>query len=163
MERAILPGNMSLVSLKAGDTAPDFTLVSTDNVDVHLYEQLEQSAVVLFFYLKAYTPVCVSEVCGFRTHASEFADCKASIFGISSDALSTAKRFRSQFRLPYPLLSDESGHVRELYRVPKVFGIIPGRSTYLVAQNRIITHVTHSQVSSQSHIGESLKFLQEQK
>jgi len=154
---------MILPSLQAGDTAPDFTLVSTDSFDVRLYEQLEQSAVVLFFYLKAYTPVCVSEVCGFRAQASEFAGYKASIFGISSDALTTAKRFRSQFRLPYPLLSDESGRVRRLYRVPKVLGLIPGRSTYLIAQDRSIAHVTHSQISSQSHVGESLEFLQKQK
>ncbi len=167
MERAVLPSNMSthspLALLRAGDLSPDFTLLSTDNEKVTLYEQLEHSSVVLFFFLKAYTPICVSEVCGFRSHASEFARHNAAIFGISSDSLLTARRFHSQFKLPYPLLSDESGRVRDLYRVPKTLGFIPGRSTFLISQDRTVAHVTHSQFSGQPHIGESLRFLAEQK
>ena len=151
------------VQLKVGDLAPDFTLHSTNDEEMCLYRQLEKSLVALFFFLKAYTPVCVSEVCAFRSCASEFAEHNVSIFGISSDTLSMAKRFRSQFKLPYSLLSDESGLVRDLYRVPKAFGFIPGRSTFLIAQDRTVVHVTHSQLSSQPHIGESLKLLQQQR
>ena len=41
--------------LKVGDTAPDFTLPSTDGGEVTLSKALAQGPVVLFFFPKAFT------------------------------------------------------------------------------------------------------------
>src|SRR6202035_1966323 len=98
--------------LQTGDVAPDFTLPSSTGETVHLYEVLERSQVVLFFYPKAFTPVCTAEVCGFRDAPSHFTALNAAIFGISSDSPDTLTRFAQQHGLAFPLLSDEGSNTR---------------------------------------------------
>ncbi len=145
--------------MKVGDFAPDFTLLSSDGKSINLYSQLEERSVVLFFYLKAFTPVCVSEVCNFRNRIGSFTEQGAAVLGVSSDSLRVTQRFRNQYRLPFPLLIDAGGRIRALYNVPNVFNLIPGRSTYVIAADRKIANITHSQLSSQAHIDESLRSL----
>ena len=41
--------------LKVGDTAPDFTLPSSDGGDVTLSKELAKGPVVLYFFPKAFT------------------------------------------------------------------------------------------------------------
>ena len=150
---------MSQVALAAGDLAPAFELQSTDGTSVHLYRTLENSSVVLFFYVRAFTPVCMAEVCSFRDNAGEFAGLNAAVYGISSDADSVAQRFASFHKLPFPLLVDKDSRVRNLYRVPKMFGFLPGRSTYVIGQNKRILQVTHGVFESSPHVKASLKAL----
>jgi peroxiredoxin len=42
-------------TLKVGDTAPDFTLPSTEGSKVHLADYISKSAVVLAFFPAAFT------------------------------------------------------------------------------------------------------------
>ncbi|MBV9156077.1 MAG: redoxin domain-containing protein [Acidobacteriaceae bacterium] len=42
-------------TLKVGDTAPDFTLPSTDGGDMHLADYIGKSTVVLAFFPAAFT------------------------------------------------------------------------------------------------------------
>ena len=149
--------------LCAGDLAPDFTLASGSGAFVHLYSQLEHSSVVLFFYLKAFTPVCMAEVCGFRDHAAEFKQLGAAVFGIGSEGESATRRFADYHKLPYPLLIDPDNRVRAAYRVPKVMGVLPGRSTYVIGQDRIILKVTYTALGSAPHVSESLKVLRSER
>ncbi|MDQ2711193.1 MAG: peroxiredoxin [Acidobacteriota bacterium] len=150
---------MPQLALSAGDLGPDFELQSTAGQSVHLYRTLEDSSVVLFFYVRAFTPVCMAEVCSFRDNAADFAGLNAAIYGISSDTDSVAQRFASFHKLPFPLLVDEGSRVRNLYRVPKMFGFLPGRSTYVIGQNKRILQVTNGGLESSPHIRESLKAL----
>ena len=114
---------------------------------------------MLFFYTKAFTPVCMAEVCGFRDAADQFDAKNVAVFGISSDSEVAASRFASHHRLPYPLLIDESGSVRKLFAVPKLFGLLPGRATYIIGRDRIIEHITVAGFRSELHISESLGWL----
>ena len=150
---------MSQSPLVAGDLAPDFTLSSTTGGPVHLYGCLERSSVVLFFYVKAFTPVCMAEVCSFRDNALNFSDLNATIYGISSDNEGVARSFAKFHQLPFPLLLDEGGCVRESYRVPKMLKLFPGRSTYVIGQNRRILEVIHAGLESHAHMQGSLDVL----
>jgi thioredoxin-dependent peroxiredoxin len=145
--------------LDVGDIAPDFFLPATNGRTMHLYEALEKTSVVLFFYLRAFTPVCTTEVCSFREKASHFQELDAVVYGVSSDSLPNAQRFAKLNHLSYPLLSDANGKVRRLYQVPKVFGLLPGRSTYVIGRDRTIKKVVHSQLRAQTHVAESLQWL----
>lgn len=146
-------------TLKVGDVAPDFILPATNGHEVHLYEVLERSVVVLFFYLKAFTPVCTAEACSFRQKAAQFEEQEAVVYGVSSDSLATAGRFAKYNRLSFPLLSDADGHVRALYGVPKAFGLLPGRSTYVIGRDKRTKKVVHSQLGAQAHVFEALQSL----
>jgi thioredoxin-dependent peroxiredoxin len=144
-------------------TAPDFTLLSTTGAAVNLYGLLEKQPVVLFFYLRAFTPICTSEACTFQNQLSSFQDLNAAVLGISSDSETAARKFAETFKLKFPLLLDPGGQVRKLYRVPKFLGLLPGRSTYVIGQDKGIAYTTHSQLGSHVHVENSLRFLQSQK
>jgi peroxiredoxin Q/BCP len=146
--------------LQVGDIAPDFTLSSSTGEIVRLYDVLERSQVVLFFYPRAFTPVCTAEVCGFRDAADQFTALNAAVFGISSDAPDTLARFAKENRVDFPLLSDEGKRTRVAFAVPKMFGVLPGRVTFVIGQDRKIKHITMAGLSSDVHIAESLKQLQ---
>ncbi len=150
---------MQQPALSVGDIAPDFTLASTAGEPVHLYTQLQHSAVVLFFYLAAFTPVCTAEVCSFRDNSEHFTDLNAAIYGIGSGTETVTRGFAKYHRLPYPLLLDRGNRVRNLYRVPKAFGLLPGRSTYVVGQDQKVLHITQAGFDSHPHVLESLDIL----
>lgn len=148
-------------ALAAGDLAPDFTLISTDGEAVHLYTAVESAQVVLFFYLKAFTPLCIREACSFQNELPAFDTAGALVLGISPDSAPVARQFKKTFRLSFPLLLDVAGTVREAFQVPRLMGFIPGRSTYVINRDRRIAGITHAHGGSQVHVQESLRFLQD--
>jgi peroxiredoxin Q/BCP len=147
--------------LQVGDVAPDFALTSSTGEIVHLYEALLNSDVVLFFYPRAFTPVCTAEACGFRDAIPQFESRNAAVFGISSDNPDTLARFARQHGITFPLLSDAGSKTRIAYAVPKMFGVLPGRVTYIIGRDKRIKQITVSAFSADAHVSESLKRLQE--
>jgi thioredoxin-dependent peroxiredoxin len=145
--------------LQVGDIAPDFTLQNVEGSTFHLYSALGERNIVLFFFVKVFTPVCSAETCGFRDGLSRFGDHNAQVWGVSPDNEMLSRGFARFFRVPYPMLVDRSNQVRELYRVPKLFGILPGRATYVIGQDRRIKNVTTSSLSAEAHIEDSLRAL----
>ena len=73
------------------------------------------------------TPVCTTEACSFRDSHEAFRDAGAEVIGISSDSPESHRRFSERLRLPFLLLSDSDGSVRESYGVPRTLGFLPGR------------------------------------
>jgi peroxiredoxin Q/BCP len=115
--------------------------------------------VVLFFYPKDDSPGCTKEVCAFRDNFEEFSKLDAQVIGISSDSVESHRRFAAKHDLSFPLLSDEGGNIRRLYGVPKTFGLIPGRVTYIIDKEGVVRHVFSSQLSVQRHVQEALAAL----
>jgi peroxiredoxin Q/BCP len=64
-------------------------------------------------------------------------------------------------KLPFVLLSDEGGKVRELYGAPSTLGLLPGRVTYVIDKKGIVRHVFSSQSNPTKHIEEALKIVKE--
>ena len=128
---------------------------------MHLYSVLQRSPAVLFFYVRAFTPVCAGEVCGFRDSLPAFEERGAQVLGIGPDSEELSRRFSQFHHLPYPLLVDRDGSVRKAYRVPKLLGLLPGRATYLVGQDRTIKQVTTAGFQSRIHVTDSLRALDE--
>ncbi len=150
---------MSNPLLQPGDNAPDFTLQSTTGESVNLYAALTRNSVVLFFYVMAFTPLCTAEVCSFRDHAADFRASNAAIFGIGAEPEAVSARFASHNQLPYPLLADPGGRVRKLYRVPKLLGLVPGRVTYVIGQDRKILQAMNAASQGREHAVKSLQWL----
>lgn len=144
---------------KIGDRAPEFSLESASGMVVSLSGRLGRSEVVLFFYPKAFTPVCTAEACAFRVSEKTFRDAGAEVIGISSDSPETLKRFAEKFRLPFVLLSDPGGEVRRLYGVSRTLGVLPGRSTFLIDRDGYIQHIFTSQFLPTKHVAEMLEAL----
>jgi peroxiredoxin Q/BCP len=145
--------------LLAGDPAPDFTLAAATGETVSLVDYRGRSEVVLFFYPRANTAVCSAEACSFRDSFEEFEDSGARVIGISADSSDSHRKFAERYRLPFILLSDPGGAVRARYRVPKTFGLIPGRTTFLIDKNGIIQRVFTSQFQPAKHVTVALAAL----
>jgi thioredoxin-dependent peroxiredoxin len=145
--------------VKVGSVAPDFTLPSQAGEMVSLKDFFGRNPVVLFFYPKDDSPGCTREVCAFRDYFEEFGKLDAEVIGISSDSVESHRRFAAKHDLSFPLLSDEGGNIRRLYGVPKTFGLIPGRVTYIIDKEGVVRHVFSSQLSVQRHVQEALAAL----
>ncbi len=146
-------------SLRAGDAAPDFSLAAATGETVRLADFRGRSEVVLFFYPKDNTAVCSAEACSFRDSFQDFQDAGATVIGISADSADSHQRFAERLGLPFHLLSDPGGAVRASYRVPRTFGIIPGRTTFLIDKKGIIQRVFTSQFQPAKHVTEALAAL----
>lgn len=110
------------LSLKPGDPAPPFTALTDDGSFVSL-DQFRGSRVILYFYPKDDTPGCTKEACAFRDSFAEFQKKGAVVLGVSVDSVTSHRKFKDKFRLPFRLLSDEDRAIVTAYGVwgPKSF------------------------------------------
>ncbi|KAF7721067.1 Peroxiredoxin bcp1 [Apophysomyces ossiformis] len=105
-----------------------FVLKNQHNIDINLADIIGrgQRSLVLFFYPKNDTFGCTKEACSFRDQFEELSRLDADVIGVSSDSVESHKLFAEQHKLPYTLLSDLDGKLREAYQVPKWFFGMPG-------------------------------------
>ena len=144
--------------LQIGDEAPDFDLTSHSGEKIRLSDFRDKKVTVLYFYPKDDTPGCTAEACAFRDSYEVFKDAGAEVIGVSSDSLESHKSFAGKYRLPFNLLSDSDGKLRELYGFQKSLGM-PGRVTFIIDKKGIIQHIFSSQMKAKKHVEESLKIL----
>ncbi|HXV28656.1 MAG TPA: thioredoxin-dependent thiol peroxidase [bacterium] len=104
--------------LAEGKPAPDFSLSSTEGKPLRLSD-FKGKNVVLYFYPKDNTPGCTREACDFRDSVRDIQKRDAVILGVSADSLKAHEKFKDQFKLPFPLLSDEGKEVLKKYGVWK--------------------------------------------
>jgi len=142
-----------------GDAAPDFTLLDQRGKPVRLHELTEKKNVALYFYPKDATPGCTLEARSFRDAYSVFTAADTEVIGVSSDSVKSHGRFAANERLPFLLLSDRDGLVRELYGVERTLGVLPGRVTYVIGRGGIVRHVYSSQLRVHQHSREALQAL----
>ena len=145
--------------LQVGDKAPEFTLPKANGEPVSLSDFHGRAEVVVFFYPKDNSPACTAEACSFRDSYEVFREAGAEVIGISTDSAESHGRFAARFRLPFILLSDKGGLVRQLYGVTKTLGLFPGRSTYLIDRKGVVRHIFSSQFLPTKHVTEALSVL----
>ena len=147
-------------AVRVGDTAPDFTLPDQTGRPVSL-RSLRGRTVVLYFYPRDHTMLCTAQACDFRDSYEMFAQAGAEVVGISGDPPASHEGFARQHALPFLLLSDTDGMVRERYGVPRLLGILPGRVTYVIDPRGRIESVIRHEVRVYRHLDDVLSYLQE--
>lgn len=147
------------MALRIGQTAPDFTLPATAGKSVSLSKNLAGQACIIYFYPKDFTGGCTKEACTFRDYASEFAGLNVPVFGISRDSIESHQKFIAAHRLPFELLSDESGKVCEAYDALIPIVRVPKRITYLLDREHKIKAVFDSLFDADSHIHQMIAAL----
>ncbi len=139
-----------------GDWAPDFTLPDQTGTPIRLRDLMGRKTVVLYFYPKDQTPGCTVEARAFRDSYDAFTAAGAEVIGVSADSVASHRRFAAKQGLPFLLLSDRDGAVRERYGVEKTLGLLPGRVTYVIDRDGVVRHVYSSQLRVTRHSRESL-------
>ncbi|GBG80613.1 hypothetical protein CBR_g31073 [Chara braunii] len=98
--------------------------------------------------------------CAFRDAYQDLRRAGAVVIGVSSDSPESHKEFAKKYDLPYVLLSDEGGEARKEWGVPgDLFGILPGRQTYVIDKKGIVQMVFNNQFQPEKHVDEALKIL----
>jgi peroxiredoxin Q/BCP len=150
------------MALKIGDKLPNFKGKDTNGNLFDSQDYIGKQPLVIYFYPKDETKVCTAQACSFRDNYEEFKDLGAEIIGISADSVQSHIKFKSKFNLPFILLSDNDKKLRKLFGVPNdLFGLIPGRVTYVVNKNGIVEMVFNS-MSGKIHIEKALEILRKQ-
>ena len=148
------------MSLKIGDKLPKFTAIDS-NGNTFDSQSFFGKSLVIYFYPKDETRVCTEQACSFRDKYEEFKELGAEVIGISSDSNKSHQKFASKHQLPFILLSDNNKKLRKLFGVPNdLFGLIPGRVTYIFNENGICIGIFNSQLDPIGHIDAALKLVQ---
>lgn len=142
--------------LQPGDTAPDFTLTSHTGDPWTLSTALERGPVVLFFYPKNDTPVCVAEACNFRDRHEVFVGSGAQVVGVSRDTVESHKSFAGRYDLPYTLLSDPDAALRAQYGVKKTLGFFDGRVTFVIDPGGVVRCSFSAALDAKAHVQHAL-------
>ena len=145
------------MALQLGDKIPDFSAKDNNGNDFDSASIVGKKPVVFYFYPKDNTPGCTAQACSFRDQYEDFKDLGAEVVGISSDSIASHEKFAQQYKLPFILLSDNDKKIRNLFGVkPDLFGLIPGRVTYVVDKNGIIQFIFDS-MNATNHIPKALE------
>lgn len=143
--------------LKVGQSAPDFTSVDQNGLEVKLSGFLG-SPVVVYFYPRDNTPGCTTEACNFRDNYAEYEKAGVKVLGISVDSQKSHKNFSDKYQLNFTLVADNSKEIAEKY------GVLGARSasrvTYLIDSEGKVAHV-YPKVSPREHAVEVLSKLRE--
>ena len=147
------------MALEVGDKIPNFSAKDSYGNDFESNSIIGKKPVVLYFYPKDNTPGCTAQACSFRDQYEDFKDLGAEVIGISSDSESSHQKFTKQYNLPFMLLSDGNKKLRTLFGVKtNLFGLLPGRVTYVIDKNGIIQLIFDSLVST-NHIPKALNII----
>lgn len=107
---------MSVVSLKKGDKAPDFSGKDENGNNISLSDY-KGKRVILFFYPKDMTPGCTAEACNLGENYSELQSKGFDVLGVSADSEARHQKFIGKYNLPYRLLADTELEVIKAYGV----------------------------------------------
>jgi len=105
---------MTTERLEEGTKAPTFTLPNQDGDKVKLTDFKGQK-VIVYFFPAASTPGCTKEACDFNDNLNPLKKAGYTVIGISKDPIKKLKKFHTDQKLNFVLLSDESLEVHNLY------------------------------------------------
>src|SRR5918995_1827554 len=112
------------MSLKIGDTAPDFEADTTEG-RIRFHHWIDDSWAVLFSHPKDFTPVCTTELGYMAKIKDEFERRNVKIIGLSIDSTGDHEAWardieETQGAAPnYPLIGDSD------FQVSKLYGMLP--------------------------------------
>lgn len=135
--------------LEVGDTAPQFTGLSTGGKSISL-EEYRGNWVVLYFYPKAFTSGCTAESCSLRDKYEILVAKKAKVIGVSFDDIELQEEFKTAHNLPFDLISDHDKKIAKLYDAVGLLGLVAKRVTYIIDPEGMIGYI-FTKVDTENH------------
>ncbi|MHA7057933.1 peroxiredoxin [Aquimarina sp. M1] len=149
------------MGLSVGDKIPEFTAIRDNGNDFNSNEFVGKKPLVIYFYPKNFTPGCTKEACDFRDSYEDFKKEGVEVIGISSDNVKSHQRFKNKYKLPFIFLSDEKSTLKKIFGVKAgLFGVLPGRETYVVNKEGII-RLKFNSVNASKHLKQAIKTVKE--
>ena len=82
--------------MEKGEKCPLFSLQNQDNKTINIADFIGEQNLVIYFYPKDNTKVCTAQACEFRDRMNDFSKLDSVVFGISSDSVSSHKKFAEE-------------------------------------------------------------------
>lgn len=108
------------MTVRLGDTAPDFTAETTQG-PVHFHEWKEGKWAILFSHPKDFTPVCTTELGAVAKLMPEFTRRNTKVIGLSVDPVESHHKWESDIgdvtgnAVNFPMIADPDRQVSDLY------------------------------------------------
>jgi alkyl hydroperoxide reductase subunit AhpC len=108
------------MSLRLGDTAPDFT-ASTTQGTISFHEWIGDGWAILFSHPKDFTPVCTTELGYMAKLAPEFLKRNCKVIGLSVDPVESHLKWEKDieetqgYPVNYPMIGDSTLAIAKLY------------------------------------------------
>lgn len=150
-----------MITLKAGDKAPDFESIDQDGKPIKLSD-FKGKKLVLYFYPKDNTPGCTAESCNLRDNYDALLKQGYKVLGVSTDNEKSHQKFIAKYELPFPLIADTNKSVHEAFGVwdmkkfmgKEYMGTL--RSTFIIDEDGMIEEVIEK-VKTKEHTAQILK------
>jgi thioredoxin-dependent peroxiredoxin len=131
------------MSLRIGDTAPDFTAETTQGT-INFHEWLGDGWGVLFSHPKDFTPVCTTELGRVAKLVPEFAKRNTKVIGLSVDPVSSHLEWEKDIEetqgaaVTYPMIGDADKKVADLYDMihPNASDTFTVRSVFVIGADK---------------------------
>ncbi len=133
----------SKTTLKVGDVAPDFNLLSISGERISLSQYRGKKNVVISFVPAAWTPVCSDQWPGYNIAKKYFDKNDAILLGITVDNIPTLYAWTTEMGgLWFPVLSDfwPHGEVAKKYGVLRTDGVSE-RAIFIIDKEGIIRYI----------------------
>jgi glutaredoxin-dependent peroxiredoxin len=135
------------MSLKVGNSAPDFTLKSKQAsglADVTLSKNYGKKHTVLLFFPLAFTGVCTTEMCDITAGLSAYAGLNAEVIGISVDSPFAQEAWAQKEKIGITLASDLNKKTAEAYGVllPDLVGLgsVSARAAFVIDKKGVVQY-----------------------
>jgi thioredoxin-dependent peroxiredoxin len=154
------------MTLRLGDTAPDFTAQSTAG-EINLYNYLGDSWGVLFSHPKDFTPVCTTELGRVAKLLPEFTKRNVKVLGLSVDSVEDHNRWKGDIEetqgtaLNFPLLADPKREIANLYDMihPNANDTLTVRSVFVIGADKKVKLIITYPASTGRNFDEVLRVI----
>ena len=135
----------STMTIRLGDTAPDFTAETTEGT-IKFHEWLGDGWAILFSHPKDYTPVCTTELGRVANLKGEFDKRNVKVIAVSVDPLESHKGWIKDINetqsctMNYPIIADPDRNVATIYGMihPNALDNLTVRSVFIIGPDKKI-------------------------
>ena len=154
------------MSLRLGDTAPDFTVNTTEG-EISFHAWLGNSWGVLFSHPKDFTPVCTTELGTVAKLKDEFVARDTKVLAVSVDSVDSHNDWISDINetqnteMNYPIIGDPDRVVADLYDMihPNADNTLTVRSVFFIGPDKKIKTTLTYPASTGRNFAEILRII----
>ena len=131
------------MTIRLGDTAPDFTAETTEGT-IEFHQWLGDGWGILFSHPKDYTPVCTTELGRVANLKGEFEKRNVKVIAVSVDPLESHKGWVNDINetqsctMNYPIIADPDRNVATMYGMihPNALDNLTVRSVFIIGPDK---------------------------
>lgn len=151
---------------RIGDTAPDFTAVTTHG-ELTFSDWQGDQWVVLFSHPADFTPVCSTELSQFAVQNEEYARRNCKLIGLSIDSIHSHLAWRENLKqilgqeIPYPIIADLDTKVAQKYGMihPGESATVTVRAVFVIDPKRTIRALVYYPLNVGRNMDEIIRLI----